>query len=130
MTVAQRTSATRMIADKGQTVTISGTSSATYNTATGATTATTYSATVKAVVLPLGSAGRFGNRKDGSSLAVAGDQNMIVAAVDTSGAVLATPPVDSIITLADGSKRTLVSVDALSPDGTSIIFDCLVRGAA
>jgi hypothetical protein len=126
MTVAQRTRAADMIARKGQTVTIAGTTAATYNPATGSTAPNAYSKTAKAVPgLPLNPF-----RKAGSTTIVEGDQQMLLAGLDTSGAALPQPPVNADVTLADGTtKRTLIAVDPIDPDGDgSIIYDCVIRG--
>jgi hypothetical protein len=128
VTVAQRSRAAEMIERKGQTVSIVGTGSATYDPATGTTTPTTYSKTAKAVPgLPLSPF-----RKVNSTTIVEGDQQMLLAGLDTSGAALPQPPVNAVVTLADGStKRTLIAVDPLDPDGEgSIIYDCVIRGNA
>jgi hypothetical protein len=128
MTVAQRSRAAESIARKGQTVTIVGASSATYDPATGTTTSTAYSKTAKAVPgLPLSPF-----RKSGNSSIVEGDQQMLLAGLDTSGTALPQSPVNSVVTLADGTtKLTLIAVESLDPDGEgSIIYDCIVRRQA
>jgi hypothetical protein len=57
---------------------------------------------------------------------------MLLAGLDTSGAALPQPPVNAVVTLADGTtKRTIIAVETLDPDGDgSIIYDCVIRGAA
>ncbi len=125
MTVAQRTSAAALIEAKGQTVTIAGSTAGTYNTATATVSNTSYSKTAKAVVLPFS---RFA--KAGNAMIAEGDQQLLIAGLDTSGAALAQPPVNSIVTLADGTKRTLIAAEPLDPDGAgSILYDCIARGA-
>lgn len=126
MTAAQRTRAADVIERKGQTVTIAGTSSGTYNTATSSVTGTPYSKTVKAALLPLA-----GYRKvDGTNIK-AGDETLLIAGLDTSDAALPEPPINSIVTLADGTtKKTLVMVSPLAPAGLNIIYDAVVRGNA
>lgn len=128
MTVAQRSRAADLIARKGQAVAIAGASGGTYNTGTGVVTPTSYSKTAHAVPgLPLNPF-----RKIGDTNIVAGDEQMLLAGLDTSGAALPQPPVNAIVTLADGStKATLVAVAPLDPDGSgSIIYDCVIRRAA
>lgn len=115
-----------VIERNGQTVTIAGAVTQSYNTTTGAVTNTaSYNATAKAVPLPLQA-----YRKVGQTNIVAGDETLLLAAVDTAGAAMTDPPVDATVTLADGSKRTLVAVDPLRPAGTTLIFDCVMRGHA
>lgn len=111
-----------MIAAKGQAVSIAGTTSGTYNPATGTVTGTAYSKAAKAVILPLNPF-----RKAANSNIKDGDEQMLLAGLDTSGAALSQPPVNSTVTLADGTG-TLVAIDRLDPDGEgSIIYDCVIR---
>lgn len=126
MTIAQRTSAASLISRKGQTVAIAGTASATYNPATGSTTPTSYSKSAKAVLLPMTPFKQWAGTE-----IKAGDENLLLAGLDTSGAALTEPPVNAIVTMADSSKRTLVAIARLDPDGAgSILYDCAVRGYA
>lgn len=122
MTVAQRSTAERLITAKGQTVTIAGTASSTYDPSTGITTPTAYSATTTAVVLPLDKA-----RKIDGTLIKQGDETLLISALSTAGAAITEPPVNSVVTLADGSKRTIIAIDQLSPAGLIIMFDAVVR---
>jgi len=123
MTVAQRLSAKTMIAAKGQTITIAGKSgTSTLNPSTRAVTSTAYSATTTAVLLPLTKA-----RKVDGDLIKQSDETLLISALDSAGAALAEPPVNSTVTLADGSKRTIIAIDQLSPAGLVIMFDAVVR---
>lgn len=123
MTTAQRSTANRLIADKGQTVTITRRASGAYNTATGTSSITETTQTGKAVLLPLA-----GYRKvDGTSI-VAGDETLLLSALNTAGAALTEPIIGDTLTLADGTTDyTLVEIDALNPAGLGILFDCVVR---
>ena len=56
---------------------------------------------------------------------------MLIAGLDTTGAAMTQPPVDSTVTLADASTLTLVAIERLDPDGDgSIYYDGVVRRAA
>lgn len=123
MSAADALDAAAMIAEEGQTVSLAGITAQTYNPVTGTPSSTAYAATAKAVLLPL-----LAYRKLDHTNLVGGEETMLLAAYDTAGVIVTQPPVDSIVTLADGSKRTLVAVDPLRPDGTTIFFDCVVRG--
>ena len=114
-----------MIEAKGQTVTISRLAPGSYSTSTGTATISTTTQTGKGVILPLA-----GYRKvDGSNI-VAGDETLLLSALNTAGAALTEPVVGDTVTLADGStKYTMVEVNPLSPAGLGIIFDCVVRRA-
>lgn len=121
---AIRSRAADLLADKGQTVTIAAETAASYSTVTSTVSSTPYAATAKAVILPLSP-----YRQQRDSNIRAGDEQMLLAALDTAGAALVAPPLNSIITLADGStKYSLVAIDPLHPDGTNLLFDCVVRG--
>lgn len=123
MTAAQRITANRMIRDKGQEVTISGTASASYDPATGSVSTTGYAKTGKAVLLPVNPF-----RKVPGTDIKAGDEQMLLSALDSAGAELPEPPVNATVTLADGSTRTLIAVDTLRPAGLPILYDAVVRG--
>lgn len=125
MTAAQRTSADRMIAKNGQLVAIVGAKPGTYDPATGTVSNGSYSKSGKAVFFP---ASPF-RKVDGGDIK-AGDEQMLLSGLDQAGAALPEPPVNSIVTLADASKRTLIAVDVLRPAGLPIIYDCIVRGNA
>lgn len=109
----------------GQSVTIARKTTGAYNPATGTGTDSTVTKTVKAALLPLAY-----TRKTGENGVVAGDETLLVATLDTSGAALAQPKPGSVVTLADGStKYTLIAVETIRPDGTERLHDCVVRRA-
>jgi hypothetical protein len=110
-----------MIARKGQTVSLAGITSSTYAPATGIATPTAYTASGDAVLLPLSP-----YRKAGNTSIIDGDEQMLLAGVN--GAALTEPPVNTVVTLADDTKYTLVAVEPLRPAGLNIMFDCIVRG--
>lgn len=124
MTVAQRLSADRMIAAKGQAVTLTRPASGDYDPSTGSAPVTPSTQTGKGVILPLA-----GNRKvDGTSI-VAGDETLLLSALKADGSPLAAPVVNDVLTLADGAtKYTLTAIDPLHPAGLDILYDCVVRG--
>lgn len=126
MTTAQRATANRMIAAKGQAVTLTRRASGAYDPATGTATITTSTQLGKGVILPLA-----GYRKIGAGNIVAGDETLLLSALDTSGAALdPLPTVDDELTDANGKVYALTVVDALHPDGTGILYDCVIRGTA
>lgn len=124
MTAAQRSSADRMIAAKGQAVTLTASTSGTYDPATGTATITTTTQTGKGVILPLAGYGKV----DGVNI-IAGDETLLLSTLNSAGGALTEPGVNDMLTLADGTtKYTFVEVNALSPAGLDIIYDCVVRG--
>ena len=126
MTAAQRSNADRMIEGKGQAITIAGETAGTYDPANGTTTPTTpYSATTYGVLLPLDKS----RKVDGTTI-VAGDETLLISALDNTDAAISEPPVNSVVTLAGGGKRVIVAIDVLAPAGLTIMFDAVVRKTA
>lgn len=122
MTAVQRAFTAALIAGKGQTATITYSDGGTYNTATGTISGVTdYTITTKAVVLP-----KAARAKDGGAI-VAGDETLLIAAIDTDGDPFTIPPVNAVVTLADSSKRVIVAIEALTPAGLVILYDATVR---
>lgn len=124
MTVAQRARATASIERKGQAVTITVSTPGAYNPATGTSTPTTANITTTAALLPLSKSRMFGN-----SNIVAGDETLLISALDNSGDPFTEPKVGSVVTLANGGKRKIIAIDTLSPAGLDIMFDAVVRKA-
>lgn len=124
MTVAQRLTADRQIAAKGQAVTITRRATGSYDPSTGAAAITTTTQAGKGVILPLGAYAKVAGN------VVEGDRQLLLSALKADGSVLTAPVVDDSVTLADSSVVTITAVDPLSPAGLAIIYDCVVRGAA
>lgn len=124
MTIAQRTTADRMIAAKGQAVTLTRRASGSYDPATGTAAITTTTQTGKGVILPLA-----GYRKAQGNI-VAGDETLLLSGLNAAGAALTAPHVDDTVTDAGGNVFQLVALDPLHPAGLDIIFDCVIRRAA
>lgn len=123
--VDDRLTAADMLAEDGQTVTLSYVGGATYNPATGGTSGSAASpATVKGAILPLNPF-----RKAQSNV-VEGDQQLLLSALDTSGAAITAPQVNGSITDANAKVWTLIAVEPLSPAGTDVLYDCIVRRQA
>lgn len=125
MTAAQRATADRMLSAKGQAVTIAGGTPGTYDPATGETTPGSYSAATSAVLLPLDK-----TKKVDGTMIKQGDETLLISALGANDAAIAEPPVNGVVTLADGSTRTIVAIEALAPAGLTIMFDAVVRKTA
>ena len=126
MTVAQRSTAARLLADKGQTMTLAYVGGGTYDPATGSTSgAAPASKTVKGALLPLNPF-----KKGGNSNIVEGDQALLLSAIDTSGAAITEPMVNGVVTDANAKPWTLIAVEPLAPAGLPILYDCVARRAA
>ena len=122
MTVLQRSAADRLLAAKGQAITLTRRTPSVYDPATGTTAITSTTQAGKGVILPLSPM-----MKANASNIVAGDQQLLLSSIATSGSVLAVPHVDDTITLATGEVLALTAVDPLSPAGLDILYDCIVR---
>lgn len=124
MTVAQRSTADRLIAAKGQAVTLTRLEAGPYDPATGEAAIVTTTQTGKGVILPLSAfAKSTGN-------IVEGDQQLLLSALSTSAALNPIPHVDDTVTDAGGNVWSLVAVEPLSPAGLDILYDCRIRRAA
>lgn len=124
MTAANRSTADRLIAAKGQAVTLTRRASGAYDPATGTASVTTTTQAGKGVILPL-----TPYRKATGNI-VEGDRQMLLSAIASNGSVITVPHVDDTVTLADGSVATITAVDPLSPAGLNILYDCMIRAAA
>lgn len=76
------------------------------------------------VVLPY-SSNKIGTQPD--SLIRAGDRQLLLAALDITGAALPEPPPDAEVTLADGSVWLVKNPQPLAPAGVPIMYDITIR---
>jgi hypothetical protein len=120
-----RLSAADMLAEDGQTVTLAYVGTSVYDPATGTTTNTAPDpASVKGAFFPLSAF-----RKAQGNI-VEGDQQLLLSALDTSGAAITAPQVNGTVTDANAKPWTIIAVDPLSPGGTDVLYDCIARRAA
>lgn len=124
--MSARDTATRLIASKGQTVTLTSRTAGSYSPSTGAATVTTATQSVKAVILPLSQ----GVRKMSGADVPQGDVQCLLAALTTAGATLTAPDVNDTVTDVNGRVLSIVEVAPLAPDGTTVLYDCKARSAA
>lgn len=125
MTIAQRSTASRLLTAKGQTMTLAYIGDSTYNPATSDTSgAAPSSVTVAGAILPLQPF-----RKAQGNI-VEGDQQLLLSALDINGSAITAPQVNATVTDAGSTPWTLVSVEPLAPAGLNIMFDCVARRAA
>jgi hypothetical protein len=120
-----RLSAADMLAEDGQSVTLAYVGTSVYDPATGETTITAPAdETVSGAIFPLSAFRKsIGN-------VVEGDQQLLLSALNTAGAAITAPQVSGTITDANANVWTLVAVEPLSPAGTDVLFDCVIRRAA
>ena len=110
--VADRLSAAQSLAEDGQSVTLTYVGSSVYDPATGTTTNTAPGPeTVKGAILPL-SAIRYAF-KNANGLVVEGDQQMLLAALNTAGSPITAPQVNGTVTDANANVWTIITADPL-----------------
>jgi hypothetical protein len=125
MTVANRSTANRLIAAKGLTVTLTRQASGAYDPATGAAAITTTTQTGKGVILPFSAGLRH---LAGTNIAI-GDKQLLLSALKSDGTALTAPQLDDKVS-ADGVDYTITNIAPLSPAGLDIMYDCTIRAAA
>lgn len=118
MSTADQLSAKAMIAESGQAVTLTPPASGTYDTATGTVSgaAGTPVSTV-GVVLPLS---RGLKHMPGTDITISDQQLLLPGDI-------AQPALDTKATIG-GVDYTIKEVAALSPAGTPLLYDCVIRG--
>lgn len=122
-------SAADMLAEDGQTVTLTYVGTSSYDPATGQATNTAPDPEqVSGGLFPLSIAIRYGFKQAGS-LIVEGDQQLLLSAVNTAGVQITAPQVNGSITDANANTWTIIAVDPLNPAGTPVLYDCVVRRA-
>lgn len=123
--VDDRADAADMLAEDGQAMTLTRRTSGAYDPATGQATITTTTQTVSGVILPMSPFAKSqGN-------IVQGDQQALIAGETTSGVALnPVPKVDDTLTDANTVVWSIIAVEPLSPAGTDVLHDLIVRRAA
>lgn len=123
--MSQQSTAARMLAAKGQSVTLTYVGESVYDPATGETTSTAPDPeTVSGAIFPLSPFVKStGNIVEGS-------QQLILSAINATGTAIAAPDVNGTVTDANADAWTITAVEPLAPAGDAILFDCVVRRAA
>ena len=116
--------ANKLLKGKGQTVTITRQTSGAYNTATGAAAVTTTTQTGYGAIFD------YADRNIDGELILSGDKQLLLSAVNSTGTALTAPEVNDTVTDAGAVVRTITRIKALSPAGTTVMFDVNLRGAA
>lgn len=118
--------AAEAILDVGALITLSWVVPVVYDPANPAAAANPpISVTAAGVVLPYAS-NKIGTQPD--SLIRAGDQQLLLAALDAAGApITEAPPVDALAYLADGTTWKVKNPVALAPAGSVVLFDITLR---
>jgi hypothetical protein len=115
--------ANKLLRGKGQQVTITRQVSGAYDPTTGQATVTT------TVQNGYGAIFDYSDKNVDGVLILSGDKQLLLSAVNSTGTALTAPEVNDTVT-AGGMVRTITRIKALSPAGTTVMFDCNLRGAA
>lgn len=108
-----------LLAEKGRVVTLTRLAAGAYDTATSSATAAETETATRGVVLPLSR----GFIHTANTNIKAGDQQLLLPGdIDP-------PAIDDIVTLG-ADKHSIIEVSPLSPGGTVLLYDCVIRGAA
>ena len=126
MTVAQRLTADRMIASKGQAVTLTRRQAGAYDPATGAASVTISTQTGKGVIFDFAG----GLRKLAGANIPAVARQCYLSALKADGAPLTRPEVNDTLTDAGNTVYTVTAVSELSPAGTDIMYELQIEAAA
>ena len=115
--------ADRMIKSKGQVMYLFKENPRAYDKNTGKTAVTTMKYKVKGLVLPISTENAY------STMIQAGDQRLLLSALDFNGSALIRPDEDDRIRDVNQNYYTIKEAQPLAPDGSVVVYyDCLIRG--
>ena len=115
--------ANKLLKGKGQVVTLSRQTAGEYNPETGITPVVVTTQTGTGAIFD------YADQNIDGVLILSGDKQLLLSAVNSTGTALTAPLVNDTVT-AGGMVRTITRIKALSPAGTTVLFDCNLRGVA
>lgn len=116
-----RATADKILRGKGQAITLTRQSSGTYAPSTGLATVSTSTQTGYGAVF------EYVDHNIDGTLVKAGDKQLLLSALNSTGTALTTPPIVNDTATIGGAVYTITSVKPLSPAGTTCIFECNLR---
>lgn len=116
-----RATADKILRGKGQAITLTRQSSGTYAPSTGLATVSTSTQTGYGAVF------EYVDHNIDGTLIKAGDKQLLLSALNSTGTALTTPPIVNDTATIGGAVYTITSVKPLSPAGTTCIFECNLR---
>jgi hypothetical protein len=125
-----RATADKILRGKGQAITLTRQSSGTYAPSTGLATVSTSTQTGYGAVFEYGGHNavfEYGDHNIDGTLVKAGDKQLLLSALNSTGTALTTPPIVNDTATIGGAVYTITSVKPLSPAGTTCIFECNLR---
>jgi hypothetical protein len=115
--------ANKLLRGKGQAIIITRQVSGAYDPTTGQATITT------TVQNGYGAIFDYSDKNVDGVLILSGDKQLLLSAVNATGTALTAPEVNDTVT-AGSVVRTITRIKALSPAGTTVLFDVNLRGVA
>lgn len=116
--------ANKMLKGKGQTIILSRNSVGAYDPTTGESTITVTTQTGYGAIFD------YSDRNIDGELILSGDKQLILSAVNSTGTALTAPEVNDTVTDVGSVVRTITRIKAVSPAGTTVLFECNLRGVA
>lgn len=116
---AQQT-ALRLLTKYGQVLTLTTQASGAYDTATGSVAVTGSSQSA------IGAVFDYSTHEIDQSIVLAGDKRLYLSPLLADGSALVPPSIDDTVTV-NGITYTIKKINALSPAGTPVLYDCNVR---
>ena len=120
--------ANKLLKGKGQAVTLTRQVSGAYDPATGQATITTTIQTGTGAIFDYGIQ-QAGIYSAPGSLIQVGDKQLLLSVISAMGGLLTAPEVNDTVTVGT-TVYTIKQVKALSPAGTTVLFDINLRGVA
>jgi hypothetical protein len=116
-----RATADKILRGNGQAIMLTRQSSGTYAPSTGLATVNTSTQTGYGAVF------EYVDHNIDGTLVKAGDKQLLLSALNSTGTALTTPPIVNDTATIGGAVYTITSVKPLSPAGTTCIFECNLR---
>ena len=119
-----QTTANKLLKGKGQAVTLSRQTAGVYDPTTGETVVTVTTQTGTGAIFD------YADENIDGVLILSGDKQLLLSAVNSTGTALTAPMVNDTVTDTGGVVRTITRIKTMSPAGTTVLFDCNLRGTA
>ena len=116
--------ANKMLRGKGQAIVLTRRTAGAYDPTTGAAAVTT--------TVQNGYGGIFDYEDENidGTLILSGDKKLLLSPINSAGTALVAPEVNDTVTDKALVVRTITRIKTLSPAGTTVMFDCNLRGIA
>ena len=116
-----RDTANKLLKGKGQTVILTRSTVGTYDATKGSSSITTTTQTGWGAVF------EYGNNKIDGVIINVGDKQLLLSALNAAGNLLTAPMLNDTVTIG-GTVYTISMIKNIAPAGTTVLFDCNIRG--